>query len=121
MHEMPIARLHGGKHDGLVHEHRAALTDRKPGRRIAARAALERALFEPPAVEATVEHLVAHLPSGRPERLLLLTDCMSPVAGFEHLEDALFERAREAGTLVLTLAELPALIHSERGNLPAPA
>lgn len=34
-------------------------------------------------VKATVEHLVAHLPSGRPERLLLLTDCMSPVAGFE--------------------------------------
>ena len=54
-------------------------------------------------------------------RVVLLRDCMSPVAGFEHLEDALFERAREAGTLVLTLAELPALIHSERGNLPAPA
>jgi nicotinamidase-related amidase len=34
-------------------------------------------------VKATVEDLVAHLPSGRPERLLLLTDCMSPVAGFE--------------------------------------
>ena len=34
-------------------------------------------------VRATVEHLVQHLPSGRPQRLLLLTDCMSPVAGFE--------------------------------------
>ena len=34
-------------------------------------------------VKATVEHLVAHLPSGRPDRLLLLTDCMSPVSGFE--------------------------------------
>jgi nicotinamidase-related amidase len=34
-------------------------------------------------VRATVEHLVQHLPGGRPQRLLLLTDCMSPVAGFE--------------------------------------
>lgn len=34
-------------------------------------------------VKATVEHLVQHLPGRRPERLLLLTDCMSPVAGFE--------------------------------------
>ncbi len=34
-------------------------------------------------VKATVEHLVAHLPGGRPERLLLLTDCFSPVPGFE--------------------------------------
>ena len=34
-------------------------------------------------VRASVEHLVQHLPSGRPERIVLLTDCMSPVAGFE--------------------------------------
>ena len=34
-------------------------------------------------VRATVEHLVAHLPAGRPERLVLLIDCISPVAGFE--------------------------------------
>ena len=34
-------------------------------------------------VRATVEHLVAHLPSGRPERLVLLIDCISPVTGFE--------------------------------------
>lgn len=34
-------------------------------------------------VRASVEHLVTHLPSGRPERVVLLTDCMSPVTGFE--------------------------------------
>ncbi len=34
-------------------------------------------------VRASVEHLVEHLPSGRPDRLVLLTDCISPVAGFE--------------------------------------
>jgi len=34
-------------------------------------------------VRATTEHLVQHLPSQRPERIVLLTDCMSPVTGFE--------------------------------------
>ncbi len=34
-------------------------------------------------VRATVEHLVDHLPSGRVGKVALLTDCMSPVAGFE--------------------------------------
>jgi len=34
-------------------------------------------------VRATVQHLVQHLPDGHPERLLLMQDAMSPVAGFE--------------------------------------
>jgi len=34
-------------------------------------------------VRASVEHLLQHLPGGRPERLLLMQDAMSPVAGFE--------------------------------------
>lgn len=34
-------------------------------------------------VRATTEHLVQYLPSQRHERIVLLTDCMSPVAGFE--------------------------------------
>ena len=34
-------------------------------------------------VRATTEHIVANLPGGRPERIVLLTDCMSPVGGFE--------------------------------------
>jgi nicotinamidase-related amidase len=34
-------------------------------------------------VRATTEHIVDNLPGGRPERLVLLTDCMSPVGGFE--------------------------------------
>ncbi len=41
-------------------------------------------------VRATVEHLVAYLPGGQPERIVLLADCMSPVAGFEaHAADFL--------------------------------
>ncbi len=34
-------------------------------------------------VRATVEHLAAHLPSGQVGKLVLLTDCISPVGGFE--------------------------------------
>ena len=34
-------------------------------------------------VRATVEHLAAHLPSKQLNKLVQLTDCISPVAGFE--------------------------------------
>ncbi len=34
-------------------------------------------------VRASVEHLVEHLPSGRLDKLVLLSDCISPVTGFE--------------------------------------
>lgn len=46
-------------------------------------------------VRATTEHLVEHLPSGRPERIVLLTDCMGPVAGFE-AQHAAFLQAMQA-------------------------
>jgi nicotinamidase/pyrazinamidase len=52
-------------------------------------------------VKATVEHLVAHLPSGRPERLLLLTDCMSPVSGFEAQAAAFLDAMRALGVRTL--------------------
>ena len=38
-------------------------------------------------------------------RVVLLRDCMSPVPGFEKLADALFARARAAGTVVMTADE----------------
>jgi nicotinamidase/pyrazinamidase len=34
-------------------------------------------------VKATTEHIVANLPSGNTRKVVLLTDCMSPVGGFE--------------------------------------
>jgi nicotinamidase/pyrazinamidase len=46
-------------------------------------------------------------------RVALLRDCMSPVAGFEPLEQALFERAQAAGTLLLAVDELQALLDGE--------
>lgn len=41
-------------------------------------------------VRASVEHLVEYLPAGHARRLVLLTDCMGPVAGFESAEQAFF-------------------------------
>ena len=52
-------------------------------------------------VKATVEHLVEHLPSHRPQRLVLLTDCMSPVAGFEPQAAAFLAAMRALGVQTL--------------------
>lgn len=54
-------------------------------------------------VRATVEHLAAHLPSGRMNKLVLLTDCISPVAGFE-AQQAEFLAAMQARGLQLALS-----------------
>ena len=48
-------------------------------------------------VRATTEHLLQHLPGGRPERIVLLTDCMSPVAGFEAQHQAFLATAQAHG------------------------
>ena len=56
-------------------------------------------------VKATVEHLVAHGPSGRPERLVLLTDCMSPVAGFEPQAAAFIAAMQALGVRTMHQAE----------------
>lgn len=65
-------------------------------------------------VRATTEHIVAHLPGGRPERLTLLTDCMSPVSGFAAKHDAFFTAMRGAGATLARSTEL-------RGATPATA
>ena len=47
-------------------------------------------------VRATTEHIVQH--SGMaPDRLVLLTDCMSPVTGFEAAHDGLVQQMRDLG------------------------
>ena len=48
-------------------------------------------------VRATTEHLLEHLRGGRPERIVLLTDCMSPVAGFEAQHQAFLAAAQAQG------------------------
>lgn len=61
-------------------------------------------------VRATTEHIVAHLPGGRPERLVLLTDCMSPVAGFEAQHRAFLDAMRTRGVRLATSTEALGLL-----------
>lgn len=58
-------------------------------------------------VRATVEHLAAHLPSGERAKLVLLTDCMSPVGGFEAQAAQFLADMRAQG---LTLTSSAALL-----------
>jgi nicotinamidase-related amidase len=55
-------------------------------------------------VRATTEHLADHLPSGRIGKLVLLSDCMSPVAGFEAQADAFLAGMRARGATVTVSA-----------------
>ncbi|MBB2483623.1 cysteine hydrolase [Mitsuaria sp. WAJ17] len=48
-------------------------------------------------VRATVEHLVEHLPAASCAKLVLLRDCISPVAGFEAAQDAFFAAMQARG------------------------
>jgi nicotinamidase/pyrazinamidase len=67
-------------------------------------------------VKATTEHIAAHLPGGRPQRITLLTDCMSPVAGFGAQHQAFLDDMRERGARLCTAAEaLPRLLANAAG------
>lgn len=57
-------------------------------------------------VRATVEDLVAYLPAGSAARITLLTDCMSPVAGFEAQHYAFLESLRHQGARLATVKEM---------------
>ena len=67
-------------------------------------------------VKATVKHLLLHLPGGRPDRLLLLSDCCSPVPGFAAEAAAFIDAARSRGVRVMGQAEAAAAL---TGALPA--
>ena len=60
-------------------------------------------------VAASVQDMLAHLPVARLRQTVLLTDCMSPVTGFEESGQAFLAQARAAGVRTATLAELPEL------------
>jgi nicotinamidase-related amidase len=53
-------------------------------------------------VRATTEHIVASLPGGRPDRVVLLTDCMSPVGGFEAQHEAFLAQMHALGVRLMT-------------------
>jgi len=61
-------------------------------------------------VAASVQDMLAHLPAARLCQTLLLSDCMSPVAGFEAAGQAFLAQARSAGIRTATLSELPGLL-----------
>lgn len=65
-------------------------------------------------VKATTEHVVDHLPGGRADRLVLLTDCMSPVAGFQAQHDGFLADMRRRGARLATSGELLAELLAER-------
>lgn len=57
-------------------------------------------------VKATVEDLADNLPGGRPERLVLLTDCMSAVTGFAAQQDTFLRGMAERGARLTTSTDL---------------
>lgn len=54
-------------------------------------------------VKASTEHIVEHIAPGK---LVLLTDCMSPVSGFEAQHAAFIEDMRQRGAQIATSAEI---------------
>ena len=62
-------------------------------------------------VRATVEHVVENWPAGELGRLVLLTDCMSAVGGFEAQYAEFLDDMRQRGLRLSTAqAVLPALL-----------
>ena len=57
-------------------------------------------------VACSVDDLLAHLPSERLRNTVLLTDCMSPVSGFEAAGQAFLQHAGVGGIQTQRLAEL---------------
>ena len=52
-----------------------------------------------------VEHIVEHLPGGRPERLMLLTDCMNAVSGFDRESAGFLQTMQRQGVRLVTAAQ----------------
>ena len=63
-------------------------------------------------VKATTEDIADHLPGGKPERIVLLTDCMSPVSGFQTQHEAFFADMSKRGVQLATTADLLAEIQA---------
>jgi nicotinamidase-related amidase len=61
-------------------------------------------------VRATMEDLYELMPQTQHKRVILLTDCMSTVPGFERRRDEFFENSQSRGVQLLTADEALALI-----------
>lgn len=65
-------------------------------------------------VKATTEDLVANLPSGDAAKVVLLTDCMSAVAGFEAQHQAFLNDMQRRGVRLSTSALMQAELMAKR-------
>lgn len=63
-------------------------------------------------VKASTEHIVAQLPGGRPERVVLITDGMSPVAGFEAQHQAFLQDMQSRGVRLMTTEQALSLLQA---------
>ncbi len=61
-------------------------------------------------VAASLEQLLGYLGDGRRPRIVVLTDCMSPVAGFETAAEEYFRRAAALGVELLASRDAAALL-----------
>lgn len=62
-------------------------------------------------VAATLEHLFQSLDAGQRRRVIILSDCMSPVRDFEAQAAKFFDDARAAGARVMTSADALTELH----------
>ena len=63
-------------------------------------------------VKATTEHIVANLPGGHPERITLITDCMSPVEGFADQHVSFLDDMRSRGVRLATAMEVLSVLRT---------
>jgi nicotinamidase-related amidase len=63
-------------------------------------------------VKATTEHLVENLPSGQAGKVVLLTDCMSPVGGFKAQHQAFLADMASRGVRLSTSADILATLRN---------
>jgi nicotinamidase/pyrazinamidase len=63
-------------------------------------------------VKATTEHIAQHLPSRQLSKLLLVTDAMSPVAGFETQAQAFLSDMQRQGARLATCAQVLPLLQA---------
>jgi nicotinamidase-related amidase len=63
-------------------------------------------------VKATVEHIVDNLPSGQPRKIVLLTDCMSPVGGFESHAAGFLQAMQARGVQLATSKDVQPMLRA---------
>ncbi|WP_153109994.1 cysteine hydrolase [Propionivibrio limicola] len=67
-------------------------------------------------VKATVEHIVENFPAAEAGKLVLLTDCMSPVSGFESEYESFIDAMRLRGVRIARSSDvLPELLANAAG------